>query len=129
MLPRDARSASSPGLFRFFPALPITNASERDERGEILIALRCSRDEGRGMTVDVQLRSNNRLHGTLTNGAVVLAECLVIGDALAGGILRWRHRFDGELCDATEVGAVGDTEMRISELARAPGQGFGRDGA
>jgi hypothetical protein len=81
------------------------------------------------MSVDLQLGSDNRLNRSLANEARILAERFMLVGFSARWILEGRHRFDGELRDATEIGAVGDAQMRVPELPCASGESLGRDGA
>src|SRR5438094_8648410 len=93
VFPRDLRPAAMFGLRLLDPLLPLTDASKRDERGEIAVALRVTGEKGRGISVDDEFRADDRPHGALARVARLVR--------MRGGIptlivLERRHRVDAE---------------------------------
>src|SRR5438132_317323 len=126
VFPRDLRPAAMFGLRLLDPLLPLTDASKRDERGEVAIAFRVPGEKCCRISVNDELRADDRPHRTLAGVARLVR---VRGGIPTVVILERRHRLDAESRQAAQVGGVRDAEMRVAELTRVARECLGRDGA
>src|SRR3954469_2068895 len=108
---------------RFFdPSVPLTHSGDRDERGEILIAFRTAREKSGWMSVDDQLRADDRANRPLAEWARLV---IVLLEAWTHCALAGRHRFGGEARDSTQIRGVRNSEMRVSHEPSVSREIFG----
>ena len=101
--PGHLRPAAPLALHLLLPRVPLSDARHRHERGEILIPALRAREKRRRMSVDDDLRADDRLHGILADHARVVR---VLRDRRAHRMLERRHRLDRELRDAAQIRGI-----------------------
>ena len=124
--PGDLRTSTPFSLNFLVPLFPLTYTRQRDESGQVFVPALRFRDERRRLSLDVELRADDRKHGGLARRAAIVGVSLGVR---AHRILERRHRFDRELRDPAQIRGIGDSEMAIPLRACVLRQRFGRDGA
>jgi hypothetical protein len=101
--PGDLGASAPFALHLLVPLLPLPDARQRYERGQVPISVGIACEERGGTPVDVELRPGNRTHRILTRTTILIAVPLGVR---AERILEWRHRLDAEARHAAQVGGI-----------------------
>src|SRR5215831_15044097 len=91
--PGDLGTSATLALFLLLPRAPLADARQRDQRGDVLVPALRPREKRGGISVDDELRTDDRPHGRLARLAGTIGVPL---DVRAFGVLHRRHRVDGE---------------------------------